>query len=70
MVATALSLVATALLVGLVLTSTLISRSSSGARPSVDPAVAQADRLQAQQSLSTGLSTVEASALQAGGYAT
>jgi hypothetical protein len=68
MIATVLSLVATALLVALLLGSTLHSGSTSSTRVANAPGVAEADSVQAQQVLSTGLTTADAAAIQSGGY--
>lgn len=68
MIATVLSLVATALLVAILLSTTLHSGSSSNASISNAPGVAEADGLQAQQALSTGLSAASTAAAGAGGY--
>jgi hypothetical protein len=68
MIATVLSLVATALLVALLLSTTLHSGSSSNASISNAPGVAEADGLQAQQALSTGLTAASTAAAGAGGY--
>ncbi len=68
MIATVLSLVATALLVAILLSTTLHSGGSSNASISNAPGVAQADALQAQQTLSTALSDVSTAAAGAGGY--
>jgi hypothetical protein len=68
MIATMLSLVATALLVGILLSATLHSGNSSNASISNAPGVAEADGLQAQEALSTGLSAASTAAAGAGGY--
>ena len=68
MIATVLSLVATALLVALLLGSTLHSGGTSSSRVANAPGVAEADNVQAQQALSTGLTAADAAAVQAGGY--
>jgi hypothetical protein len=70
MIATMLSLVATALLVGILLSATLHSGNSSNASISNAPGVAEADGLQAQEALSTGLSAASTAAAGAGGYGT
>jgi hypothetical protein len=70
MVTTALSLVASALLVALLLGSTLHSGTTSSTQLSGAPGVGQADGLQAQQSLSAALTAADTSALQSGSYAT
>jgi hypothetical protein len=68
MIATVLSLVATALLVALVLGNSL--HSGSAAKPGVAnaPGVGQANQLQAQQALSTGLTSAAAASAAAGGF--
>jgi hypothetical protein len=58
MIATMLGMVATALLVLLLLGTTLHSGSTANTSISNAPGVSQADDLQAQQSLSTGLTSV------------
>jgi hypothetical protein len=68
MIATMLSMVATALLVLLLLGTTLHSGSTSNASISNAPGVGQADDLLAKQSLSTGLTSV--ASLSAGGAGT
>ena len=68
MVATMLSLVAVALLVALLLSSTLHSGTGSSGGISNAPGVAEADGIQAQQALDTALSTASAAASAAGGY--
>jgi hypothetical protein len=68
MIATVLSLLATALLVAILLSTTLHSGSNSNASISNAPGVAEADGLQAQQALSTGLSAASTAAAGAGGY--
>ncbi len=68
MVATVLSLGATALLVALLLGSTLHSGSTSSSRVANAPGVAEADSVQAKQALSTGLTAADAAAIQSGGY--
>ncbi|MBF6555790.1 MAG: hypothetical protein IVW52_06380 [Acidimicrobiales bacterium] len=67
MIATVLSLVATALLVALLLGNAL--HSGSVAKPSVAnaPGVGQTNELQAQQALSTGLTAAAAASATAGG---
>ena len=67
MVVTVLSLMITALLVALLLGTTLTSGSKSKAGVSNAPGVALATSLQAQQSLSTGLSSAAAAAATVGG---
>jgi hypothetical protein len=68
MIATVLSLLATALLVAILLSTTLHSGSNSNTSISNAPGVAEADGLQAQQALSTGLSAASTAAAGAGGY--
>ena len=68
MVATALGLGATAILTVILLTTMFKSGTSSNASVSNAPGVAEATSLQARQTLSSGLSTVEAAAASAGGY--
>jgi hypothetical protein len=68
MVASMLSLVAAALLVALLLSSTLHSSSNSTTGISNAPGVVQADGIQAQQALTTALSTVSSAAVADGGY--
>jgi hypothetical protein len=68
MVATMLSLVAVALLVALLLGTTLHSSNNSDASISNAPGVAEADGLQAQQALDAGLSAATSAAVGAGGY--
>ncbi len=68
MIAIVLSLVIVAAGSALLLSSTLHSGSSSSTGLSGAPGVAMADRLQAQQSLSTGLTSAESAAAAAGGY--
>jgi hypothetical protein len=69
MITTVLSLVGVALAVALLLGTTLHSGGSSSTGVANAPGVAQADRLQAQQSLSTGLTAARAAAAGAGGFA-
>jgi hypothetical protein len=69
-VTTALSLVASALLVALLLGTALHSGTTSSTQLSGAPGVGQADSLQAQQSLSAALTAADTSALQSGSYAT
>ena len=57
MIATMLSLVATALLVAVLLSTTLHSDNNSTTSITNAPGVAEADGLQAQQALTTGLTT-------------
>lgn len=68
MIVTALSLGATAILTAILLTTMFKSSASSNASVSNAPGVAEATALQAQQTLTSGLSTVEAAAAGAGGY--
>jgi hypothetical protein len=68
MVASMLSLVAVALLVALLLSTTLHSDSSSSTGISNAPGVAQADAIQAQQALTSALSAASTVATTAGGY--
>ncbi|MGH3578261.1 MAG: hypothetical protein ACRDU0_11980 [Mycobacterium sp.] len=67
MIATVLSLAAAALLVALLLGSTLHSGGTSGTSVSNAPGVARSDNLAAQQALSTGLSSAAAAASNSGG---
>lgn len=68
MVVTALSLGATAVLTVILLSTMFKSGASSNASVSNVPGVEEASPLQAQQTLSSGLSSVEAAAAGAGGY--
>jgi hypothetical protein len=68
MIATALSLVATALLTAILLGTMLNSGGSSNGNLSGAPGIAQATALQAQQTLSTGLTTADTVAANVGGY--
>jgi hypothetical protein len=68
MVATMLSLVATAVLVALLLSTTLHSSDNSTTSITNAPGVAEADGLQAQQALSTGLTAAETAAAGSGGF--
>ena len=68
MIATMLSMVAVALLVAVLLSSTLHSGGNSSTSVSNAPGVAEADALQAQQSLTTALSATGAALAQAGGF--
>lgn len=68
MVATMLSLVAAALLVALLLGATLHSGSTSTTSISNAPGVAAATGIQAQQALTTALSTASTAAVGAGGF--
>lgn len=68
MIATGLSLVATALLTALLLSATLHSGGHSTTSVTNAPGVAQADHLEAQSALSTALSSAEATASTVGGY--
>jgi hypothetical protein len=70
MVATMLSMVIGALLVALLLGKTLGSSSTSSTSISNAPGITEADSLQAQQSLSTGLTAAATAAAASGGYAT
>lgn len=67
MIATVLSLVAAALLVALLLGSTLHSGGTADTSVSNAPGVAMSDDLAAQQVLSTGLSSAAAAAANTGG---
>jgi hypothetical protein len=69
MIGIVLSLVASALLVAILLGTTLSSNGTSGTGISNAPGVAEATSLQAEQTLSTGLTTVDAAAASDGGYA-
>jgi hypothetical protein len=66
MIATMLSLVATALLVALLLSTTLHSGDNSTTSITNAPGVAEADGLQAQQALTTGLTAAETAAAGSG----
>ncbi len=72
MIATVLGLLATAVLTAILLGTTLGSNGSTGGAGdsgvSNAPGVAEATSLQAQQTLSIGLTTVTSSAASAGGY--
>ena len=68
MIAIVLSLVIVAVGSAVLLSSTLHSGSTSSTGLSGAPGVAIADHLQAQQSLSTGLTSAESAAAAAGGY--
>ena len=73
MIATVLGLVATAVLTALLLSTTLGSNGSTGSASggsgvSNAPGVAEATSIQAQQTLSAGLTTVASTAASAGGY--
>ena len=70
MIATMLAMVIGALLVALLLGKTLGSSTTSSTSISNAPGVAEADSLQAQQSLSTGLTAAATAAAASGGYAT
>ena len=70
MIATMLSLVATALLVALLLGTTLHSGNKANTSISNAPGVAEANGLQAQQALSTALSAATTAAAGSGGYGT
>ncbi len=67
MIATVLSMVATALLVAILLGTTLHSSGNSDTSVSNAPGVAEADGLQAQQALTTSMSAAGAAA-SSGGY--
>ncbi len=69
MITTMLSLVVAALALALVLGTTLHSSGPSSPGVANAPGVAQADRLQAQQALSTGLTAARTVAAGAGGFA-
>jgi hypothetical protein len=68
MIATALSMGATAILIVLLFTTMFKSSASSSTSISNAPGVALAMSLQAQQNLATGLTSVETAAASAGGY--
>ena len=73
MITTAISLLATAVLTAILLGAVLGSNGSSAGVGNGDsisnaPGVAEATSLQAQQTLSTGLTTVETTAADGGGY--
>jgi hypothetical protein len=73
MIATVLGLLATAVLTAILLSTTLGSNGSTGSASggsgvSNAPGVAEATSIQAQQTLSTGLTTVVSTAASAGGY--
>jgi len=68
MIATALSLLATAVLTAILLGTMLNSGGSSNGNISDAPGIAQATALQAQDTLSTGLTAAETAATNAGGY--
>jgi hypothetical protein len=73
MIATVLALLATALLTAILLGNTLPSNKSAGSSAngsgiSNAPGFAEARSMQAQQTLSIGLTTVETAAASAGGY--
>jgi hypothetical protein len=68
MVVTALSLGATAILTVILLSTMFKSSASSTTSVTNAPGVEEATALQAQEALSSGLSTVEAAAASAGGY--
>jgi hypothetical protein len=70
MIATVLALVVVALGAALLLGTTLHSGGASSTGVANSPGVALADRVQAQQSLSTGLTAAENAAAAAGGLAT
>ncbi|MGD0391395.1 MAG: hypothetical protein ABSC41_02000 [Acidimicrobiales bacterium] len=68
MIATALGLVATAILTALLLGTMLGSNGTPATGISNGPGVAEATALQAQQTLTAGLTTVETAAISTGGY--
>jgi len=68
MIATALSLLATAVLTAILLGTMLNSSGTSNDNIANAPGVAEATALQAQQTLSTGLTAADAAATNAGGY--
>jgi hypothetical protein len=68
MIATVISLVATALLALLLISTTLHSGSTADTSISKAPGVAEADHVAAQQSLSTALTAAGTAAASAGGY--
>ena len=67
-IAIAMSLVGAALLVALLLSSTLHGGNSAKANVSNAPGVGQADNLSAQQTLSSGLAAVGSAAANTGGF--
>ncbi len=68
MIATALGLLATAVLTAILLGTMLNSNGSSSGGASGEPGVAEAKAIQAQQTLAIGLTTAETAAVSAGGY--
>jgi hypothetical protein len=68
MIATVLSMGATAILVVLLFTTMFKSSASSNTSISNAPGVSEATSLQAQQTLATGLSAAETASTSAGGY--
>ena len=68
MIATALSLLATAVLTAILLGTMLNTSGTSNGSISNAPGVAEATALQAQQTLSTGLTAADTAAANAGGY--
>ena len=68
MIATVLSLLATAVLTAILLGTMLNTSGTSNGSISNAPGVAEATALQAQQTLSTGLTAADTAAANAGGY--
>ena len=68
MIATALGLGATAILTAVLLGTMLDSNGTTATGISNEPGVAEATALQAQQTLSAGLTTVDTAAISGGGY--
>ena len=68
MIATALGLAATAILTAVLLGTMLDSNGTTANGISSEPGVAEAGALQAQQTLTTGLTTVDTAAISGGGY--
>ncbi len=68
MIATALGLAATAILTAVLLGTMLDSNGTTANGISNEPGVAEATALQAQQTLTTGLTTVDTAAISGGGY--
>ena len=68
MIVTGLGLLATAVLTALLLSTMLDSGGTSGSGVSNEPGVAEATALQAQQTLTTGMTTADSAANNAGGY--
>lgn len=68
MIATALGLAATAILTAVLLGTMLDSNGTTANGISREPGVAEAGALQAQQTLTTGLTTVDTAAISGGGY--